>query len=361
VTGESFPQFKTLLLDLQLNHIQLPPRVVEKGEHIDHISYPAVQDDFISSAALTYLSHKSRNALNEVYQVISKYFCEDIYTYIDVLIISYPLQELGEYTIARKSFLQNSLLYDELVEVFIANGRSTPSNAELSLAENSLLASDAVGLLQIQEQASSESAKNQAEKGSENNLFGLSSAQLLQDVAPPAEVGATVLPHLEVQISQKMQTLLQFSQHIGLAGNDVEKRRDLYALIEEKLSASRDLEKQLWLTRTYSDMAAFETLNTLGKILSLASTIVKQYKSELQIAYDLALSESLVKRCQTITTKISLLRYSFIRETYSAETVAALRKVRYGMLLSSSIVEVYYSRHCFFVARLNMSPCSGST
>ncbi len=66
LTGEKYPQFKGLLLDLQLNHIQLPPRVVENGEKVSSFSSPSVQDDFIDSAALTYVSHNTRSALQKV-------------------------------------------------------------------------------------------------------------------------------------------------------------------------------------------------------------------------------------------------------------------------------------------------------
>src|SRR5690606_3150572 len=154
-------------------------------------------------------------------------------------------------------------------------------NEELKQALDCFIRSEAASVLRLD---GGESAGSSSPSSS--SRLRLQPEDVLGSLPPAPDIGTALLPHVEVPIAQKCQAIATFCSDAMIADKRG-RRLDLHVVVGERLFAIRSLEQRHWSARERADTAYFETLRLLGRIVSLVSDVIKTYKVDFQVSYDL--------------------------------------------------------------------------
>lgn len=241
---------------------------------------------------------------------------------------------------AKLKYQQLSLLFSELTDFLLESEKSSSAFASIS---HYFTACQAEQIIEIERHCKEyESFElHRGEGQSEKKLctlFNLTVADVNPPANKPESIGVRLIPELERRFLSRVEALAEYIRDLMKAcGRDVSRIDksssfgvgwSLQVLTEEK-RYTRECEENSSLSHARACALAHEHSRILLQSLSIISEILKSYKYEQTVYYDVKVCESLEKRCQTMNAKLEMLHHSLIRETYSQEAVIALKKIRF--------------------------------
>lgn len=155
----------------------------------------------------------------------------------------------------------------------------------------------------------------------------------------------TLMPEIESRLKSKCDRLvaafetdeadsagthsssLRLPERVKLAVEDIEAEEA--ALLEDLYAADRKFS---------------EYYNVLEQILAVLLRLVKEFKLQHQHDYDGMRKQWLVKRCQTMNTKLRVLEHLLLRDTYTQESIPALHKIRQHLVEANGEATAAYNR-----------------
>ncbi|GAQ79742.1 hypothetical protein KFL_000370160 [Klebsormidium nitens] len=174
---------------------------------------------------------------------------------------------------------------------------------------------------------------------SAHHMLGVRPEELLRsqlDEGPFSQDSATfqamVIPEIEARLRAKVERL-ESAFAAGSSGTAQSTRSsslpDRVAAAVAKLSADKAAELDEYYA---ADRRFTEYYNVLEQMLGVLLRMAKEYKLDHQHRYDLLRTEWLCRRCQTMHSKLRVMEFMLLRDTYNGETVPALHIVRNHLL-----------------------------
>ncbi|KAK9133429.1 hypothetical protein Scep_012957 [Stephania cephalantha] len=93
-----------------------------------------------------------------------------------------------------------------------------------------------------------------------------------------------------------------------------------------------------------ADRKFAEYFNVLEQILSVLIKLVKDLKLQHQHQYDELRKDWLCKRCETMSAKLRVLEHLLLRDTYTQESIPALRKIRNYLVEATDEASIAYNK-----------------
>ncbi|KAK9155729.1 hypothetical protein Sjap_003209 [Stephania japonica] len=93
-----------------------------------------------------------------------------------------------------------------------------------------------------------------------------------------------------------------------------------------------------------ADRKFAEYFNVLEQILSVLIKLVKDLKLQHQHQYDELRKDWLCKRCETMSAKLRVLEHLLLRDTYTQESIPALRKIRNYLVEATEEASIAYNK-----------------
>ncbi|EDO45924.1 predicted protein [Nematostella vectensis] len=234
----------------------------------------------------------------------------------------------------KEKYLEAHTVYSELKSLIMEQNISknenvpSPSTAALYDALSSAISSaEAVHYLSFTPEGSDEIT-----------LLGLKQEDLVQNDSHKIKIQQSfqqnIIPELESRLRAKCELLVNFhepSKDYESEGLSFAKAGQLPAILQKEKSLLQEERKRLGQDRLMRDRQFRQYYQTLLQSLESLEKLITKHRLQSQVRYDKVTTDWLAAKCEAMCLKIRVLQNQLIRDTYTPETVAALKKIR-GLL-----------------------------
>ncbi|CAB4011961.1 HAUS augmin-like complex subunit 4 [Paramuricea clavata] len=171
--------------------------------------------------------------------------------------------------------------------------------------------------------------------GLDVTLLGLKADQLHKNDAHKMVFQQGLIPELENRLKSKCEQVAQYHQTAKSKEKDSKfafaKATQLPSIIEaEKLCLQED-KKQPRAHRMSKSTQHVQYYQTLVRSLEVSEKLITEYKLEWQKKYDEITSDWLAAKCHAMCLKIRVLQNQMLCDTYTPESVCALKQIRQSL------------------------------
>eukprot|EP01102_Stenamoeba_stenopodia_P001620 TRINITY_DN1145_c0_g1_i1.p2 TRINITY_DN1145_c0_g1~~TRINITY_DN1145_c0_g1_i1.p2 ORF type:complete len:210 (-),score=63.16 TRINITY_DN1145_c0_g1_i1:62-691(-) len=138
-----------------------------------------------------------------------------------------------------------------------------------------------------------------------------------------------VLPELEDRLRKKSESIADFYDPTHNESKIAFTKSSLLhgVISKKKVKQEREL-RLLALDKANTERAFWEYFKLLAKTLDLTVEMLREYRIKQQYECDQIACKWLQERCKTMVLKLRVLKNQFLCDTYTPETVSALKKVK---------------------------------
>ncbi|XP_028392642.1 HAUS augmin-like complex subunit 4 [Dendronephthya gigantea] len=228
-------------------------------------------------------------------------------------------------------YFQAKVVYEELKEiVFDYETNKLAQESEFSTQtykamKEALISAEAVDYLDFNPEIS----------GTDVTLLGLKADRLHQSDPNKMLLQQGIIPELENRLKSKCEEIAQYHEPSKSKETDSKfafaKATQFPALLAEEKSHLQEDKKQRQADRMLMSAQHVQYYQTLVRSLEVTEKLITQYKLEWQTKYDEITSDWLAAKCQAMCLKIRVLQNQLLCDTYSPESVTALKQIRQSL------------------------------
>ena len=171
--------------------------------------------------------------------------------------------------------------------------------------------------------------------GSDVTLLGLKADQLHPNDSHKMVLQQGLIPELENRLKSKCEQIAQYQETSKSKEGDAKfafaKATQLPSIIEAEKMSLQEERKRLQENRMTRSAQHVQYYQTLVRSLEVSEKLITEYKLEWQKKYDEITSNWLAAKCQAMCLKIRVLQNQMLCDTYTPESVNALKQIRQSL------------------------------
>jgi len=242
-----------------------------------------------------------------------------------------------ELRVAREKYLQHILIYNTIQELILE--KTDPHNNDRQSAKIYSLISHLLSIAEckLHTKVQLEPTSNEDNATKTIHLLGLKPSDFsVMEYPVSTEEKKQIKETLTRDLKKKFEE--QCLEILELLEPDIDKNEDPELLAAkaanihlkiDKMKENIATEKKICATTQIAlDKAFWEYYHLLQKIFQVLVTLIEKYKLGEQAKYDEVYSKWLELSERSMTLRLSILRYEILSETYTADKVEELKRIR---------------------------------